>query len=163
MSSLDDEEGSLYTSIGIGIAITGNVLISLALNIQKVAHKHLHDARRTSSTSTPNLSRQASNSLINQDESRPLLPRTSTPSPQLYGAAATKPKKFPRITIFQKVSTTPDNSLLSPQAANGELDHEHDDDDELHEANGTESDYLRSKLWSVYFVKYDIFLHVLGG
>ncbi|KAG9052998.1 hypothetical protein FS842_008916 [Serendipita sp. 407] len=35
---------SSYTSIGILIAIAGNVLISLALNLQKVAHKHLHDA-----------------------------------------------------------------------------------------------------------------------
>lgn len=147
----DDDEGSLYTSIGIGIAIGGNVLISLALNIQKFAHKQLHDAKRANASNGSTRPSTPNNQVT--DESRPLLPRTNSASSasaavQIYGTSAPKSKRFPRITIFQKTTTAPDNSFLSPQAANGDLD----DDDELHEANGTESDYLRSKLWWLGFL-----------
>lgn len=142
-----EDEGSLYTSIGIAIAISGNVLISLALNIQKVAHNQLHRARTSEHSSPNSLSRQPSDTIITiDDESRPLLPRSSSSSVNQYGA--TKPKKFwnlPKIAVLQKSHTIDDNAFLSPQAANGELD----DDDELHEAQGTESDYLRSKLWYI--------------
>jgi magnesium transporter len=146
---MPDEEGSLYTSIGIAIAISGNILISLALNIQKVAHNQLHRARRTSEHSSPNtLSRQSSDNII-EDESRPLLPRSSSPSVNQYGAAVPNGKKFwtlPKIATLQKSHSISEDPFLSPRVANGDLD----DDDELHEANGTESDYLRSKLWYIH-------------
>jgi magnesium transporter len=143
MTLEDDEEGSLYTSIGIAIAISGNVLISLALNIQKVAHNQLHRARQTSGDSSSPNTLSSENILDNDESRRPLLPRSSTPSVNHYGAANANGKKFwslPKLTTLPKPHSIP---VLSPQVANGDLD----DDDELHEAQGTESDYLKSKLW----------------
>ncbi|PVF94040.1 DUF803-domain-containing protein [Serendipita vermifera] len=151
-----------YTSIGIAIAISGNILISLALNIQKVAHKHLHEARSATNTpgnvttgsTTPNglpLSRTASITPISSQhdflESRPLLPRTaSSPvAPQGYGAV--KSKKLFNIPRIFKRSSQAHAPITSPRSANGELEYEHDDTDELDEGKATESDYLRSKLW----------------
>ena len=147
-----EDEGSLYTSIGIAIAITGNVLISLALNIQKVAHNQLHRAKSSEhSSSSPNSlnsnnssNRQPSDAIIINDESRPLLPRSSSSS--LAAAPNTNAKKFwslPKIATLHKSHSVTEDSYFSPQAANGDLE----DDDELHEAQGTESDYLKSKLW----------------
>lgn len=160
-------EGASYTSIGIVIAISGNVLISLALNIQKVAHKRLDDARTypngknahsssSSSNTTPTigLSRQPSGNLIDIDqpfpESRPLLPRISTEPtpPQGYGPGQSK-KLFnlPRLVLSRSQQPI-EPSSRSPEAPNGALDIDHHDDDELDEnRRHTESDYLRSKLW----------------
>jgi hypothetical protein len=160
-------EDASYTSIGIVIAISGNILISLALNIQKVAHKHLHQARKypngsngqansSSNDTTPTigLSRQASSTIIDTTpsfaESRPLLPRISTEPLPVQGYGAAKSKKLfnlPRIN-FPRRQPPPEPSLPSPEAPNGALDVDHHDDDELDETSKhTESDYLRSKLW----------------
>jgi len=46
---------TLVTTIGIGMAVTGNVLISLALNLQKLAHKQMEERR---------------NAYINQDQGK---------------------------------------------------------------------------------------------
>lgn len=142
-------EQASYTSIGIVIAISGNILISLALNIQKVAHKHLHRAS-SSPRSTPALSRHASAPDNRDDfiESRPLLPRTaSSPGPE-QGYGATKSKRvfnFPRIRFIQKQPTP---ALESPPISpNGDIEHDRDDDELDETAKMAESDYLRSKLW----------------
>lgn len=145
---------STYTSVGIGIAIAGNVLISLALNIQKRAHRDITDRRHgqsptLSGTSSPTRQAPSSLRLILDDdhhelaEQRPLLP-TSSSSSRLYGAATAKSSSFTRTRSIPHL----------PQAANGdrghEPEHDDDDDDELDEGSkGTESDYLRSKLWHV--------------
>jgi magnesium transporter len=166
--SLTDEEGASYTSIGIGIAISGNILISLALNIQKVAHKHVHEARvaasnhnaaNTTGSNTPTngvaISRTASITPPSGHhdflESRPLLPRTASSPVPAQGYGATKSKTIFNIPrIFKRNSGTQSHDpITSPRSANGELEYEHDDTDELDEAKATESDYLRSKLWCV--------------
>ncbi|KAL5530191.1 hypothetical protein ACEPAF_6448 [Sanghuangporus sanghuang] len=46
----DGESDSIASFIGIIVAISGNVLISLALNCQKLAHKRLERERRTGHT-----------------------------------------------------------------------------------------------------------------
>ena len=141
-------EDASYTSIGIVIAIIGNILISLALNIQKVAHKHLHRA----SNSPPALSRHAS-APDSHDflESRPLLPRTaSSPGPeQSYGATRSKRLfNMPRIRFIQKQpAPTLETPPLSPQSTHEDLEHDRDDDELDERAQAAESDYLRSKLW----------------
>ncbi|KAG8836228.1 hypothetical protein FRC17_008964 [Serendipita sp. 399] len=207
MLSNEDQGASSYTSIGILIAIAGNVLISLALNLQKVAHKHLHDAatararqgnrkqknssqRTTAANGTQphtngdsaasHLSRSSStlytatadDPQLNHPilESQPLLPRTaSAPTPlQDYGALKSK-KLFniPRINIFRMPlpPSHPQSVLQSPMSPISEsgILHEEDehegDGDELDEstaAMGTESGYLRSKLWWLGFVLMNI-------
>jgi hypothetical protein len=39
---------TLVTFIGIVMAVTGNVLISLALNLQKLAHKQMEERKNAS-------------------------------------------------------------------------------------------------------------------
>lgn len=41
---------NLRTAIGILIAVTGNILISLALNLQKLAHRRMEEAKIASKT-----------------------------------------------------------------------------------------------------------------
>jgi hypothetical protein len=38
---------TVRTAVGIVIAVTGNVLISLALNLQKLAHRRMEEAKNT--------------------------------------------------------------------------------------------------------------------
>ena len=139
-----------YTSIGIVIAISGNVLISLALNIQKRAHALVNDSRTASPNRTPTLSRQPSsnnptnNTLYDLADTRPLLPTaTSSPRPA-YG---TTKKSISFFGLRNASSRASEPSTLSPTAENGEIIHDQDDDELDEVAAGTETDYLRSKLW----------------
>jgi magnesium transporter len=139
-------EGTSYTSIGIVIAISGNILISLALNIQKRAHAQVSDSRTATPNRTPALSRQASANngpnIPHYDlaDTRPLLP-TSTSSPRpAYGS--TKALSF--FGLRKASSRVSEPSTLSPTA---ESVHDQDDDELEEVSPGTETDYLRSKLW----------------
>jgi len=144
--SLREGEGASYTSIGIVIAISGNVLISLALNIQKRAHGQVHDSKTASPNRTPTLSRHpSSNNTPNNHhydlaDTRPLLP-TSTSSPRAaYGTT----KSISFFGFRKPSSRSSEPSILSPTT---ETVHDQDDDELDEVAASTETDYLRSKLW----------------
>lgn len=102
---------TLQTVIGISVAVTGNVLISLALNLQKLAHLRLSHGRQNGITGVEREGRPTRRDTINgvghpdnaarfgatqqalgenhQSETQPLIPRRSSsqPPPSSYDLA----------------------------------------------------------------------------
>ncbi len=158
------------TVVGITVAIAGNVLISLALNLQKLAHKRL-DAEKLKANSNgkrvssgPSLNERDEENLADSSgdesehtirglsrasESEPLLPLGR---PGVYGPL--EPPSKPTFVTFlaspfrQKtpaavipVDVVLQSPPLPPQSkAPTETDSEYIDE-------GNETDYLKSKLW----------------
>lgn len=84
------------TTIGITVAVSGNVLISLALNLQKLAHKRLDEqkhAQANANAPTKPLRRDHSNepSLNEQDEDLETITEQTTPQSQHTLTVETQP------------------------------------------------------------------------
>jgi len=197
---------TLQTGIGISVAIAGNVLISLALNLQKLAHlrlskerrqarmeRELHSGDRLRSRSLQDQVPSEGPAPSDEPETQPLIPDPSVSRPRArYGASASaetrrdnsrsrkstsstrgrrvgKPQRKPsfvslflpfRISLHggvkddredvSEVSATPVDVIPAERlvALNG--NHRQKCPSEDLEDEGTESDYLRSKLWSVF-------------
>ena len=169
---VDEESNQERTKslIGIAVAIGGNILISLALNCQKLAHKRLDIEKRdqaSAAASERSSNNGTPNAPANGGESRPLLRDNGSYDPY------TTPRR-------PSTRTTPSNSYDShrhPSSSTNigrpfraveedEVDRDavtieitpehvavtkHDDrtEEEKEEVRGNESDYLRSKLWCV--------------
>lgn len=200
---------TLQTGIGISVAIAGNVLISLALNLQKLAHlrlsrerrqarmeRELHSVDRLRSRSLQDQAPSEDPASSDEPETQPLIPDSSASGPRArYGASAeaetrrdnsrsrkstsltrgrrvSKPQRKPsfasrflpfRISLHdgvnddrEDVSHTQEASAIPVDvipaeclvALNGNHMRRYPAEDL--EDEGTESDYLRSKLWSVF-------------
>lgn len=171
MSPYPHEQTSL---IGIAVAIGGNILISFALNCQKLAHKYLETERSKHSNDPPN--RQL------DDEEQPLIPSAAQDDTTLinYGSNTDSASPLSVSTRIERRYVT-NRSYTSSEASLeelGETNHR-----SAHHTNkspppgsslniegeaqgkGKETDYLRSKLWSVfihhYHYSYFIFKFVL--
>ncbi|KAM6495715.1 Magnesium transporter NIPA domain containing protein [Amanita muscaria] len=120
------------TLTGILVAIAGNVLISFALNLQKLAHKRLE-----TSASSSHANGQATP--MNDHEQQPLdtlheygtISRSRSPKPNAASSHATFPVNQEEASL-----------LLSPSQSKGGERDEHWD----------ESRYLKSKLWWLGFL-----------
>jgi hypothetical protein len=203
-----EQEVTAATVIGIAIAITGNVLISLALNLQKLAHKRVDVDKQARAEERQPTTRQngvrggngeaagrggeyltedsedgegpyteeqpEARALVHSPvtrstsvpilETQPLLSQDINEFPRSYGAGSAssnpplKPNRtptlrfasqscFPRSRDSAEAPHTllPVDAILeesaSSRAVKGDL---------KAEENGSESDYLKSKLWWVY-------------
>ncbi|KAF9651280.1 DUF803-domain-containing protein, partial [Thelephora ganbajun] len=150
------------TVIGVSVAIAGNVLISLALNLQKLSHQQKDLAGAQAEGQKPQQDRADAFRLPNppmeralQPESEPLLPRVS--SHGSTGRITTKkraslffilfPVKPPRSTHQPPASSatpwrqTPARPPPMSRASSATTT------SSSVVSNGNESDYLKSKLW----------------
>ncbi|KAJ7638641.1 DUF803-domain-containing protein [Roridomyces roridus] len=147
------------TVIGISIAITGNVLISLALNLQKLAHKRGAEERAVSKDppSHPNgISEEA------EDETEPPVEATVLVSSN-YGSTSSDtlttntPKKTfvsrifrPKRTngaVSERATLLPVDVITEEQAMGGRRPRHTRRKPEDTDEEGNESDYLKSKIW----------------
>ena len=144
--------------IGITVAVVGNVLISLALNLQKLAHKRLNAQKDSNARHDPkplhSLPENESNG-----EDQPLQSRTQPEYGALSDAATRQPSSvipsgIPKRTILQQGGRNRPGPLAipvqiaPPAPANGrKVTQEQCSDDAT---DGSETEYLKSKLWSVY-------------
>ena len=201
---------TLKTVIGIAVAVVGNVLISLALNLQKLAHLRLAKERKRARmerelhvSGDRRYSRSPHDRTPSEDpatgshelETQPLIQDSSTNVPRArYGASASvgtrrddsrsrksiastrgrilgKPQRKPNfasrflpfcighgikgdhgnISHTQEVSAIPVDVIPAEHLVtlNGNRSHKCPSP-EVWEDEGTESDYLRSKLWYVF-------------
>lgn len=172
---IDLPQISPATAAGIGVAIAGNILISLALNCQKLAHRRLEREReaaaqaprphepnsRVHDVDDPQFRHQYALPVTNlptlHSETEPLL------EPGYVAVGAGEPPKLGRRWFFFRrtpyryhahdidsghlasthalmpVEVVPASSGSSASHSNGEQKHDSKD--------GSESDYLKSKLW----------------
>ncbi|KAJ7591255.1 DUF803-domain-containing protein [Mycena floridula] len=134
-------------AIGIAVAVAGNVLISLALNLQKLAHKRLTADKESSRSPSPDAPEEpvflASGSSTNR-ESAPLLAVV----PELRGEYGTlvRPK--------HSGNSGPGSRLvpISLEIADGDSTGKPDEDQDKIENDENEGEYLKSKLWWFGFI-----------
>ncbi|OJA20911.1 hypothetical protein AZE42_00896 [Rhizopogon vesiculosus] len=206
---------TMQTGIGITVAIAGNVLISLALNLQKLAHLRLAKERRQARmerelqvpgdrlrSRSPQDRRppEDPDASFHETETQPLIQDTSSSRPRArYGASAStetrrddsrstkstssargrrasKPQRIPsfasrflpfRISLYkddgenashtQEVSAIPVDVIPVERLVTLNGNHgRKSPSSEIWEDEGTESDYLRSKLWWSGFILMNI-------
>ncbi|KAI0356521.1 DUF803-domain-containing protein [Trametes cingulata] len=169
---------------GIGVAVTGNILISLALNCQKLAHRRLEREREAAGKELrrpkPNRSTSAPSGPASERPPQPLSTAHSTPvatvailetDPLLESANAAEPagpaQASPRpvrrwLFSHRHPARDADASHLAsthalmpvdvlPVSSDGSTVQDgYQQDRELD--NGSESDYLKSKLWWLGFL-----------
>ncbi|KIY72948.1 DUF803-domain-containing protein [Cylindrobasidium torrendii FP15055 ss-10] len=152
------------TVIGITVAIVGNVLISLALNIQKLAHNRLDEEKTGSghTTKSPSLNENDEMALEETDsdelsdhtvtliarrasQSEPLLPTQAVQ--QQYGSTEpSSPSGFSRFFKRQNVRETAISvDVISPGASNARR--KSSEDELSRSSDENETAYLKSKLW----------------
>ncbi|KAH9927128.1 DUF803-domain-containing protein [Epithele typhae] len=173
---IDLPQISTSTAAGIGVAIAGNVLISLALNCQKLAHKRLEDEREAAAQAPrPLLSpdsdgRTAGNSSTGELAQVSVVPAVVVETEPLLGRAGraeTIPRAQDRKWLFFRRKTNPfgvkeaDHAHLAsthallpvdgvPVASNGSSPARRSKDSS--QAEPEESNYLKSKLWWLGFL-----------
>lgn len=128
----------LMSVIGIAVAVGGNVLISLALNCQKLAHKRLETSKHSRHfPPTPDTLPDDRYSGQNGTQTQPLL--SGPPSPSSY----TTPKR--------SLSRSPSYLLQSSAPIQVTSVTQHTKHPKKGEGGNAwphnETDYLRSKLW----------------
>jgi hypothetical protein len=105
------------TVIGIAVAISGNVLISLALNLQKLAHKRLDVERNTPNPALPPSPFQGRRQSVNEQDADSDTIITENPTPQ---GSDTPPETQPLLPVNHCSNhyTTPqrDRDPHEPQA-----------------------------------------------
>ncbi|KAJ7068124.1 DUF803-domain-containing protein [Mycena amicta] len=142
--------------IGITVAITGNVLISLALNLQKLAHKRREAERlRLREQDRAEASNSASSSNGVSEQSDVVLERnwnygstnhpTNTPIPKKTLVSRLFPSsKRPQSQVASDRTTLlPVDVIIEEEVVQPKPD----EDDDFEDRIGQESDYLKSKLW----------------
>ncbi|KIJ56639.1 hypothetical protein M422DRAFT_22793 [Sphaerobolus stellatus SS14] len=152
----DDTIQRTKSLIGIAVAISGNVLISLALNCQKLAHKRLeHDKQAQADLDDPR------SSYTEPNETRPLLPNNDSfttprrPSPRPNYSSLSSRRSDSNSGPRNSQPQVPEDAA-APDAVDIEVSAERvtitthtsrSSRVEKTEGLGNESDYLRSKLW----------------
>ncbi len=169
---------STSTAAGIGAAIAGNILISLALNCQKLAHRRLQREREASANAPQPLKPTSSNGRIVDGpaanpksssraplrtvavlETEPLLPQ-----PNRAETDSTRPgrrwfffrrKSFPtHARNADRTHLASTHALMPVEVSQAPFQHStrHGSGEQKSEPQiATESDYLRSKLWFAQF------------
>ncbi|KAI0370160.1 DUF803-domain-containing protein [Pilatotrama ljubarskyi] len=167
---------------GIGVAITGNILISLALNCQKLAHRRLERERESAGKELrrpkPNRSTSAPSGPAPERPHQPLSTAHSTPiatlavleteplleSEESLEPASTAPSPKPvRRWLFshRHPARDADRSHLASTHALMPVDivpvssdgyTPHESNQQEEPSAGNESDYLKSKLWWLGFL-----------
>ncbi|KAF8528975.1 magnesium transporter NIPA-domain-containing protein [Hysterangium stoloniferum] len=130
-----DNQPHTRSLIGIGVAVGGNVLISLALNCQKLAHKRLEVEKRKLRESSITITSPAPHQ-TELDERHPLLEGPN--HTQLYAATHSPRSRRPHVVV-------PEHARVSRHSV--PLDHAFDENRVEEVATHNETDYLRSKLW----------------
>ncbi|CDO74283.1 hypothetical protein BN946_scf184663.g4 [Trametes cinnabarina] len=176
-------------AVGIGIAITGNVLISLALNCQKLAHKRLESEREAAAKELcrrkPQRSTSAPVGRVSEEPERPVSHAAySSPIPAIAvlesdpllqtanGAQPDVPTRSPprdvRRWLFSHTRPAEDadrSHLASTHALmpvdilpvpSEDADHQRSFAQKEDVENGSEGDYLKSKLWWLGFLLMNI-------
>ncbi|TFK92970.1 DUF803-domain-containing protein [Polyporus arcularius HHB13444] len=173
---IDLPQLSSATAAGIGVAIAGNVLISLALNCQKLAHRRLEREREAAAQAPQPLLPTHGNTQSSKDdtvpstpistvavlETQPLLDRADgtdqgsgphTPARRWgffrgtghrYHANETDTSHLASTHALMPVDIVPVRTNSSASHATGDSKQESQD--------GSESDYLKSKLWWLGFL-----------
>ncbi|KAF7301407.1 DUF803 domain membrane protein [Mycena indigotica] len=146
------------TVIGITVAITGNVLISLALNLQKLAHKRGEAERVKLREQVRAEASQRASPSNGESEQQTELPPAVLVVQQNYGSTShlSTPKKtlVSRLFPSKRQHPTSERTTLLPvdvipeeEIVNQSTHHRKPEDDEDDLETGNESDYLKSKLW----------------
>ncbi|GJJ07422.1 hypothetical protein Clacol_001624 [Clathrus columnatus] len=144
--------------IGIGVAIGGNVLISLALNCQKLAHKRLEDARSSTDDTTHNTFNYENNQSIRVEEQQPLISASSLDLVANYGS---NPNTKPVVLTQAEQQYVVDRPFTPSEASHEEhtettrynssqghsIGGKSPVSADLNPTDSKETDYLRSKLW----------------
>lgn len=171
---IDLPQISPVTAAGIGVAIAGNVLISLALNCQKLAHRRLEREREVAAQAPrPLLPTHGSTHAVDQLTQHDPIPSTPIPAlavletePLLEHAGDALQGQEPRSPVrrwgffrrnqYRHHAKEADRSHLAsthalmpvdivPVRTNNSGTHASDGKQESQDAS--ESDYLKSKLW----------------
>lgn len=82
------------TAIGIGVVIGSNVVISLALNFQKLAHRRLNLDQSASGSASGSGASSSRKSSATPPAARPQRPRSRASSNASYGAQAGSPTRY---------------------------------------------------------------------
>ncbi|PIL36871.1 transporter [Ganoderma sinense ZZ0214-1] len=165
---------STATAAGIGVAIAGNVLISLALNCQKLAHRRLQREREALANAPQPLKPTSSNGRIvdrpHYDDTAPSHAPTRTvavletepllPQPDRVETDPARPGRgwfFFRRKSFHTRARDADRTHLASthalmpvettQVPSQDATRHENGEPKLKPQNAAESDYLRSKLW----------------
>ncbi|KAM5534879.1 hypothetical protein V8D89_011434 [Ganoderma adspersum] len=178
---LDDLPGGIYlpristtTAAGIGVAIAGNVLISLALNCQKLAHRRLQREREVLANAPQPLKPTSSNGRIaggpDHDDAAPSYVPLRTvaaletepllPQPNRAETDTARPGRrwffFRRKSFHTRAKNADHTHLASTHAimpvevtqVSSQGTTRHGSREQKPKAqNAAETDYLRSKLW----------------
>ncbi|GJE84939.1 magnesium transporter NIPA-domain-containing protein [Phanerochaete sordida] len=149
------------TIAGISVAIVGNVLISFALNCQKLAHRRLELQRELEDDTTveedadgqPYPPGDSVPLEPTRDESEPLLPRTRT----MYNGESPRPAKrsqwYSRLAFWQRRDAWDDTQSgdiavpVDVVTARPKSPPREDSGRSVKSGHTNESDYLKSKLW----------------
>ncbi|KDQ21054.1 hypothetical protein BOTBODRAFT_183714 [Botryobasidium botryosum FD-172 SS1] len=147
-------EGSIpptATLIGIGMAIGGNVVISLALNFQKLAHKRLQSESHVALQDVE--SRPHDVSRPSTPERSPLRPVLAvTPRrPGVYFPQNESPSRTTRSRLVTSIVIPEDVEVTEVRERSPPNDDPSDSDDSEKPPNN-DTDYLKSKLWWLGFL-----------
>ncbi|KAI0751450.1 magnesium transporter NIPA-domain-containing protein [Daedaleopsis nitida] len=174
---IDLPQISRTTAAGIGVAIAGNILISLALNCQKLAHRHLERERETAAQAPQPLQPTRSNGpgqvldrpdahyVASSNETVPLLLDAPSAEEEI-DRVTLKPRR--RWFFLRRTQSSPYHAhavdrthLASTHAlmpvdvvsvrSSGTVTHSKGEPKEQ-EQGANESDYLKSKLWWLGFL-----------
>ncbi|KAF7313675.1 DUF803 domain membrane protein [Mycena chlorophos] len=144
------------TVIGISVAITGNVLISLALNLQKLSHIRREAERVRLRQRAHDASPSSGASSNNSQQDGPVPAVLAVQHNIGYGSAnGTKPRQplVSRLFRFKRSQDASERTTLLPVDVIAEEDAPRSqqssptDDEEEDDFEGGESAYLKSKLW----------------
>jgi hypothetical protein len=163
--------------VGIAVSISGNVLISLSLNLQKLAHNKLQgsdfkgDSRRNShgveeedrdgeEATLGGPSRSSEEAIIHGDETDPLLPMHAVVSDRNpFSSVRSRPKTGLRMSslrlLFRSQSAddvqalVPTTIMITPPTPSPgtEATNGHHSNGKAESTNSAEGNYLQSKLW----------------
>ncbi|EGO01857.1 hypothetical protein SERLA73DRAFT_103923 [Serpula lacrymans var. lacrymans S7.3] len=135
---------TLQTSIGISVAIAGNILISLALNVQKLAHRRLERERKKAKREGTN---RARNDTARQGESGPASSDVELDNNPIVsdGFGDERNDDIEHSLLLENQPLLPTSSPLRPTYGMSAGSSASTDDRRKEEEN--ESDYLKSRLW----------------
>ncbi|RPD80627.1 DUF803-domain-containing protein [Lentinus tigrinus ALCF2SS1-7] len=142
---IDLPQISTATAAGISVAIAGNILISLALNCQKLAHRRLeHEREAAAQAPRPLLPTHGSTHVVDQSSEDGTIPSTPIPANR-YGQHA---KEADRSHLASTHALMPVD--IVPVRTNSSESHASHRKQESQD--GSEGDYLKSKLWWLGFL-----------
>ncbi|KIY49518.1 DUF803-domain-containing protein, partial [Fistulina hepatica ATCC 64428] len=137
-TGIDLPEVTTSTGIGIAVAVTGNILISLALNLQKLAHKRLDELGQDSTSIPSGREPEDTTNLTDhgEDSSAPDAEQPLLQSLGPFSSYGIQPDHLPHDTSAASRNQVASRLVSTPKSTSSKL-----------AAHEYESDYLKSRLW----------------